>query len=54
MIKLKDLLNETSPTSNAKGLKGYKAFLDLPLWDKYKIHLAKIIEKTTGYLIVKK
>ena len=51
MISLKDILKEASPTSNVKGLKGYAAFLDPVVWKRYKAHLAKVIEKTTGYLM---
>ena len=54
MIKLKDVLKEVSPTSNVKGLKGRGAFLDLSVWNRYKLHLANVIEKTTGYLMDKK
>ena len=52
MIKLKDILKESTKSSSSPGTKGYTGFLPSEIWDKYKRKLNDSIKRTTGYSIV--
>ena len=52
MIKLKDILKESTQASSSPGTRGYTGFLPSEIWDKYKRELSVSIKNTTGYSIV--
>ena len=52
MIKLKDLIYESSKASNSPGTRGYTGFIPSEFWNKYKKALNVSIKKSTGYSIV--
>ena len=45
-------INEATGTSGSPGTKGYTGFIPSEKYVKYKLELARIIKKTTGYEMV--
>ena len=54
VIKVVDKINEISKTSGIKGLKGATGFIKPEEWDAKKTSLKKVIQKTTGYLLLER
>ena len=54
VIKVVDNINEVSKTSGIKGLKGATGFIKPEEWDAKKTSLKKVIQKTTGYLLLER
>jgi hypothetical protein len=52
MIRLKDLIGESSTASSSPGTRGYTGFLPSEFWDIYKKALNISVKKSTGYSIV--
>ena len=54
VIKVVDKINEISKTSGIKGLKGATGFIKPEEWNAKKTSLKKVIQKTTGYLLLER